>query len=210
VEHKVSVITPSIRPEGLAPVRDSLLNQTFTDFEWLVEIGLQTHDLNAAFNRMLRRAKGELIVFYEDWMKIEPEGVEKFWTAYQQDPYTFFTAPVGKTLDWKMVEWDWREHPASQMTWQGWEIDWGAAPLECLKKIGGFDEAMDAGWAGDNVNVALRASMMHYNFKNLRDNPAIALDHNKLQQHPFNNKFNPVLMNERYDAIRQGETIKYI
>jgi len=207
---KISVVTPTIRPEGLVPVRDSLLKQTFTDFEWLVEVGLYQHDLNAAFNRMLRRAKGELIVFAEDWMKFSEAGLQKFWDAYQEDPYTFFTAPVEKTLDWQTSEGDWRSHPAAQMTWQSWEIDWGAAPLECLRKIGGFDEQMDGHWAGDNVNVALRAQMNNYKFANLRDNKAIALDHNKTIPHPFNKTFDPAFMNERYDAIRQGEEINYL
>jgi hypothetical protein len=207
---RISVVTPTIRPEGLVPVRDSLLKQTLTDFEWLTEIGLGKHDLNAAFNRMLRRAEGELIVFVEDWLRFEPDGLQKFWNAYQEDPYTFFTAPVEKTLNWQTTEGDWRSHPASQMNWQSWEIDWGAAPLECLKKIGGFDEAMDGHWAGDNVSVALRANMAQYKFKLLRENKAIALDHNKLTKHPFNDTFNPAFMNERYDAIRQGEIINYL
>ena len=208
---QISVLSPSIRPEGLTYNQQCLERQTFTDFEWLVEIGLRTkHDLNAAYNRMLRRAKGELIVSYQDFIKIENDGLQKFWDAYQKDPYTFFTAPVGQTLDWTTMEWDWRSHPKAQMTWQSWEIDWGAAPLECLKRIGGFDEQMDGHWAGDNVNVALRAQMMNYNFKLLPKNPAIAFSHNRQIQHPFNNTFNPAFMNERYDAIRRGEEINYL
>lgn len=208
---QISVLSPSIRPEGLAYNQECLERQTFTDFEWIVEVGLRTkHDLNAAYNRMLRRAKGELIVSYQDFIKIEDDGLQKFWDAYQKDPYTFFTAPVGQTLDWTNIEWDWRNHPQAQMNWQSWEIDWGAAPLECLKKIGGFDEEMDGHWAGDNVNVGLRAQMMNYNFKLLPDNKAVAFSHNKHIKHPFNHTFNPSFMNERYDAIRRGEEIRYL
>jgi hypothetical protein len=196
---------------GLLPVQASLERQSLKDFEWLVEIGFPAkHDLNAAFNRMLKRARGELIVFYEDYQKIEPDGLQRFWNAYKEDPNTFFTAPVGKTLDWENIEWDWRKHPDSTMHWQSWEIDWAAAPLECLKVIGGFDEAMDGHWAGDNVNVALRAHMQQYSFKLLRDNPAVVYDHNRIIEHPFNKTFNPSFMNERYDAIRRGEEIKYL
>ena len=66
---KISVITPSIRPEGLKIVRECLLNQTFKDFEWLVDINWTgKHDLNASFNRLIRRASGELIVFYQDYI----------------------------------------------------------------------------------------------------------------------------------------------
>ena len=33
---KISVITPSIRPEGLKILQECLAQQTFKDFEWLV------------------------------------------------------------------------------------------------------------------------------------------------------------------------------
>lgn len=204
---KISVLTPSIRPEGLVSIRESLMKQTFTDFEWLVEIGLGKHDLNAAFNRMLCRAKGELIVFAEDWMKFDSDYLQKFWDAYQEDPYTFFTAPVGKTLDWEKIEWDWRNHPASQMVWHSWEIDSGAAPLVCLKRTGGFDEELDGTWAGDNVSVAWRAKLLGYNFKNLRDNKAVAFDHNLKTKHPFADTFNGELNNQRMREVEMGELI---
>ena len=95
---KISVLTPSIRPAGLEILQKSLKNQSFKDFEWIQDIGLgDKHDLNQAWNRMLKRAKGELIVFYQDYIKIEPDGLQKFWDAYQANPKTMFTAPVGKS-----------------------------------------------------------------------------------------------------------------
>src|ERR1035437_8527622 len=83
---KISVITPSIRCEGLKIVQQSLEKQTFQDFEWLTEIGIpgRGHDLNAAYNRMLRRAKGELIVSLQDFIKAPPQYLQKFWDAYQK------------------------------------------------------------------------------------------------------------------------------
>lgn len=199
----ISVITPSIRPEGLKVVQDCLSKQTYQDFEWLVELGIPQRgcDLNQAFNRMLRRAKGELVVFYQDWIKIQDDGLERFWNA----PREFITAPVGKTLDWVNVEWDWRKHPASVMTWHSWEIDWACAPLEHLKAIGGFDEELDKGWSYDNVNVGLRADMAGYKFAVLKDNPAIAYDHNKVEPHPFLPQQDSHLHNERLDQIRREE-----
>ena len=66
---KISVITPTIRPAGLAILRKCLLEQTFTSFEWLVDINYTgKHDLNASYNRLIKRAKGELIVSLQDYI----------------------------------------------------------------------------------------------------------------------------------------------
>jgi hypothetical protein len=187
---KISVITPSIRPEGLKPNQEALASQTFTDFEWLVELGIPQngHDLNAAFNRMLKRAKGELIVFMVLW-----------------------TAPLGKSLDWQKINWDWRAYAdAIDTTYNCWEIDWGAAPLRILQELGGFDEELDKYWRSDNVNVGYRAYLNGYTFKNLFDNPAIAYDHNATIPHPFKDNFNPGFNKERMDSFKPGEKLPYL
>lgn len=106
----ISVISPTIRPQGLEIMRESLMNQTFKDFEWLVDINITgEHDLNKSFNSMIKRAEGELIVFYEDFTKITPDGLQKFWDAYQKDKRTLFTAPLGKVTNFEdQPRWDWR------------------------------------------------------------------------------------------------------
>lgn len=203
---KITVCTPSIRPLGLQYTQESLQNQTFKDFEWLVEISIpqRGHDLNAAYNRMLKRAKGELIVSLQDYIKIPPDGLQKFWDAYQKSPDTFFTAPVGKTLDWMGVEWDWRTQPIRPMDWRGWEIDWGAAPLKALKEVGGFDEELDRYWSSDNVSVGFRAYLAGYQFLNLIDNRAKAWNHDAVEPHPFRERFNPEFANERLALFEGG------
>lgn len=210
---KISVITPSIRPEGLKPNQEALASQNFDDFEWLTEIGIpqQGHDLNAAFNRMLRRAKGELIVFMEDYTKCTTNGLQKFWEAYQKEPNIFWTAPLGKTLDWKEIKWDGRAYAdASDIPHQHWEIDWGAAPLKALKEIGGFDEELDKHWSCDNINVSYRAYLNGYKFKNLFDNPAVAYDHDVLIPHPFRKNFNPSFNQSRMETFKPGEKLTYL
>lgn len=211
-QKKISVLTPSIRPAGLKIVQECLAKQSFKDFEWLVEIGIPEtgHDLNAAFNRMLKRASGELIVFYQDYIKIQADGLEQFWNAYQRDKNTFFTAPVGKTMNWTDIQWDWRNNPVVDMNFQRWEIDWGAAPREALLKIGGFDELLDDYWSFDNVDTGLRASLEGYKFQNVWTNKAIAYDHDKLIEHPFRVKYNPEFVNQRLDEIRRGLRFNYL
>lgn len=209
---RISVLTPTIRPEGLKPNQEALERQTLKDFEWLVEVGIpgRGHDLNAAFNRMLKRAKGELIVIMEDWTKCLPTGLENFWNAYQENKDTFFTAPLGKTLDWKEIKWDWRAYQEAKAKWDTWEIDWGAAPKDALFKIGGFDEELDMYWSCDNVNVGFRADLAGYKFANLFENPAMAYDHDAVSEHPFRKDFNPDFNNQRMTQFRDGLKINYL
>ncbi len=211
---KISVLTPSIRPEGLKIVQECLARQTFKEFEWLTEIGIpgNGHSLNADYNRMLRRAKGELMVSYQDFLKIPDDGLERFWKAYQENPRTFYTAPMGKvdSYDQELARWDWRNYNVFKMKSSNWEIDWGSAPISALKEIGGFDEELDKYWSCDNVNVAFRAELAGYTFDNLIDNKAIALDHDKTQEHPFRKNFKPEFNDMRMKLFAEGLKIDYL
>lgn len=211
---KISVITPTIRPEGLKIIQECLKRQTLKDFEWLVEVGVpgQGHDLNAAFNRMLRRAKGELIVFYEDYTKILDDGLERFWNAYQKMPDTLITSPLGKVDNWDgKPRWDWRAMKQSKdqtdftdCLSRSWEIDWACAPKSVLFAVGGFDEELDKHWSGDNLSVGVRAELKGFKFKCLFTNPAIAWDHDKHVPHPFRDKFNGSFLSDRCNAYKAG------
>lgn len=210
---KISVLTPSIRPLGLDIVRTGLLKQTFKSFEWLTEIGLESHDLNAAYNRMLRRAQGELVVSLQDYCLIRPDYLQRWWDAFEQNPNSFMTAPVGKVDDLNYSSkpiWDWRAYRNDESKnirpceWDCWEIDNGAAPLEALKDIGGFDEALDGHWSCDNVNVGCRAQLAGYDFKCLFDNPVLAYDHDAHIAHPFRNSFDGTFNTKRMVMFRGG------
>lgn len=212
---RISILTPTIRgKEGLAPNAESIASFNFNpnEFEWITEESDgSVHDLNAAFNRMLKKAKGELIVFMEDYTKATTEGLNKFWDGYQKEPNVFWTAPLGKTDDWQNIRWDWRAYQdATETTYNCWEIDWGAAPKKALFEIGGFDEELDKYWSSDNVNVGYRAYLNGYKFKNMFDNPAMAFDHNKVMEHPFIKNYNPGFNKERMDSFKPGEKLNYI
>lgn len=209
---KISVISVSIRPKGLEITQSSLSEQSFQDFEWIQEISIpkKGHDLNAAYNRALRRAKGELMVSLQDYIKPNPKCLEMFWEAYQNDKKTFFTAPVGKTdkEDFSgSCRWDWRAYEDAKPSWQHWEIDCGAAPMEALREIGGFDETLDGHWSTDNVNVGYRAHLAGYKFKHLFHNPSVAYDHDAFIPHPFRNAFDPDFSNMRLHQFTAGERL---
>lgn len=207
---QISVVTPSIRPKALEPTRNALLAQTFTDFEWCVELNWTGKvDLNKSLNRLVQRAKGELIVFVQDYVEPPPDALQRFWEAYQDKP-AFYTAPVSKYDD-EDESWDWRASKQGAVDWRDWEIDCGSAPRAALVDVGGFDEELDRYWGYDNPNVGLRAHMKGYEFYCLPEIRCRAYDHNKHEAHPFRNKQNVDFANERLEFIRSGILdIKYL
>lgn len=209
----ISIITPTIRPVGLKILQESLKSQTFQDFEWIVDINWTgKHDLNASYNRLIKRASGELIVSLQDYIKIAPDALQKLWETYQSDKDTFFTCPVGKVNNENYEGtplWDWRINN-DIMEWNAWEIDFGACPKEAIYKIGGFDEELDGYWSMDNVNVGLRASLAGYKFKCLPEIRGIAYDHDAFIEHPFRKNYQPIHCNMRMDDFRMGLKINYL
>lgn len=187
---KISVITPSIRPAGLKFIHSCLQEQTFglERIEWLIELGFpkKGYSLNKDQNKLLRRAKGELIVRYDDYMEIPKNGLARFWELYQKYPKAIFTAPKGIMDANGNIKWDWRIHgQVREIKAVEWESDWASAPRQMFYDIGGFDERLDRCWAGDNINIAQRAMMAGYKPMVDPQNKALAHDHNKLEKHPW-------------------------
>lgn len=207
----VSVCTPSIRPEGLSELQKCLSKQTYQDFEWLVEIGIpeRGHDLNKAYNRMIKRAKGEVFLSIQDYTRIPDDLIEKVVEKYKENKRTFYTIPLGKTDDWESIRWDWRRTRES-CNYTEWEIDCGFCSIDALREIGGFDEQLDEFWSGDNLNVGVRANLLGYEFDILKTTEAVALDHDKLEKHPFRDNFNPNFQNRRLTLIQNGEKVNYL
>lgn len=200
---QISIVTPTIRPKGLETTRESLLKQTFTDFEWLVDVNWTGKvDLNQSLNRLIRRAKGELIVFVQDYVELPPDALQRFWDAHINKP-AFYTVPVSK-FDDDNETWDWRANKNGVIDWRDWEIDCGSAPRSALVEIGGFDEELDRYWGYDNPNVGLRAHMKGYEFFCLPEIKCRAYDHNKHEPHPFRNMQNVDFANTRLELIRSG------
>lgn len=205
---KISAITVSIRTDGLKSVQRSLKNQTFTDFEWLCEIGLgNNHDLNSSYNRAVRRAKGEIFVSIQDYIEFPPDFLENIVKKYRDD--TFYTIPVGKTKDRVNVEWDWRKNN-TETGWQGWEIDAGFCPMKALYEIGGFDEELDRHWTFDNVSVGYRAAVAGYSFGVANDMDCVAFDHDAFEKHPFRHLKNDSEWNKRLEWYSLNPRLTYL
>lgn len=213
VKTLISVLTPTIRPEFLDITKETLINQTFKDFEWLVEVGFGLeYDLNKAMNKMIKRAKGKYIVFLQDCIRINEDGLQKFYDVLEKNNHAFVTSAVGKVDKWgQEPRWDWRHFKKGlqENQWNNWEIDWGCCPLEDIKTIGGFDEELDRYWSCDNVNLGCRAEIAGFNFWCL-ENEAIAIDHDKIKPNKLRDRYNPNFNNLRMDAFRKGLKIDYI
>lgn len=184
----ISVLTPSIRPEGLRVVQQVLERQTYQDFEWLVEIGMPARGftLPADYNRMLRRAKGDIIVSLQDYIHIPQTALAYIAQLdFEKAAYTF---PVGKyESEGAIPEYDWRKDRAVDLIQpEEWEIDFAAAPRELFFDIGGFDERF-LGWGMDNYEVAARAAAAGYFFRLSKGTLGMAYDHDKHEKHPFRN-----------------------
>lgn len=139
---KISVITPSVRPEMLEIVKRCLNRQTFKDFEWLIvgpdsiskDIWLLLDDdrfnfiqepqkqkgdyynLNKAWNKAFLEAKGELIVSIVDGLWFEPDLLDKLWTHYEVNPKAIISG-IGHQYD--RIENGKPEH----MVWQDLRIN---------------------------------------------------------------------------------------
>lgn len=188
---RFSIITPTIRPEFLNITQECLENQTFQDFEWLVECGLRNKGftLSQDLNKMLKRAKGEIVVMLQDCIKVEPDFLEKI-NALEDLENTFYTFPIGKIIkEDDEPKWDWRHFfDVRDIQPQEWEADLATAPLKAFKDIGGYDERYDEGWSWENCGVAYRANYLNYKFKVVPQIEGIAIDHDAIRINPFRNK----------------------
>lgn len=187
----ISVLTPTIRPKGLDAVQESLEAQEYQDFEWLVEVGLPSKgcDLNAAMNRMLRRAKGDIIVSWQDWITCPPATLGRIAEFHRMSEMTAFTYPVAKyDFNFEAGRFDWRQNTNGPIPYHQWETDLASAPKQMFLDIGGYDEEFDKGWSWDNVNVGHRARMAGYHFRCCPIVFGRAWDHDKTVPHPFRGK----------------------
>ena len=111
---KITVITPTVRVEGLDLVAKALRRQTFKNFEWLIISPLDLEyeqadrilkdppkrdgdywSFNKAHNLAIRESKGELIVSAQDYTFFDPECLEKFWFHFSNSDGRVLISAVG-------------------------------------------------------------------------------------------------------------------
>jgi hypothetical protein len=117
----ISVLTPTIRPEGL-PMVAKCLNRQDVEFEWIIvapsriindicDLKLDAiilteppkkeddfYCLNKAWNLAYSKARGQLIVNIVDWIWFPPDTLERLWNHYLANPKACITA-IGHQYD---------------------------------------------------------------------------------------------------------------
>jgi hypothetical protein len=196
----ISVLTPTVRPELVEINRKSLEKQDFKDFEWIIgtpfpekfkhiKDAVIVKDppkrdgdfwvLNRAYNEMLKKAKGELIVSYQDGIYCDSDALSTFWFWYKEKGPKWCVTGSGniysKLDDFgKPVVQVWSDPRRAAIPKEGqvyevypvdWEINFASAPKQAFYDIGGFDEELDRlGFGMDNVSVCDRLDAAGYKF----------------------------------------------
>lgn len=201
----ISIITPSIRPYGLVPIFETLKEQSYKDWEWLPRLSVPrgTPDLAYQMNQALYEAKGEIIVFVQDWIELHPTSLERIVDLYKTHGETFaFTFPTGKVTSFdqhkSQTKWDWRRlNDGALMQYHMWEIDFGSVSKKLLDLVHAkhgyyFDEGFDkaGGFSGENVEFAWRLREIGANFKCDKANSVLVLDHERIAGHEWREEGN--------------------
>lgn len=226
---KISVITPTIRKDGLAIVRKALKAQSFTDFEWLIgskfdpeiEEAIWVKDdfeegywsLNRIYNKLFEDAKGELIVSLQDWIYVKQDGLEKFWNNYEATNKTAIISGVGDQYE-SIDKWGkpqikiWSDPRKTDKNGSFYECypndaewNWCAIPKRAILDAGGMDEGLDfLGYGGDQLQLCARIDELGYKFYLDQTNESFTIRHDRSD---FGGQeewdANHVLFNGKYD-----------
>lgn len=170
---KISVIIPTIRDISIN--ESSLSRQTFQNFETIVvrpegekSQGL-FYTLCRDYNRGFKKAKGELIISYQDMIEIRPDTLERFWNHYQinnkavvgavGDQYSMFDPPIKVWIDPRK-----RTDFGSFYEVDPIDIEFTlcSIPHQALSNCGGIDEEYDKGAAVGEKEMMLRIDRLGY------------------------------------------------
>lgn len=209
----LSVITPSVRPEGLKLVEKALNRQTFRDFEWIVQgrekplSKGEVWSLNRDYNCAIRKSRGDLIVSWQDWTHAKPDCLERFVQHFKDEPKTLVTGVGNKYTDetWMVVSWqDPRKRSDQGSYYQCFfnDIEWNlcSVPREAIYAVGGFDESLDKlGYGMDGFSVVDRINLLGgYDFKIDQGIESFSLEHGRLPEWDEKNLVN------KYQPIHKG------
>lgn len=207
---RISVITPSIRKDGLACTVESVAASEFEGFEHITKLSTvgPKPDLCASLNDCVRRSQGELIVIVQDWTRIPPDGLQRCWDRYQEDPEVGWTNVLQKTDDWQTVtKSDWRlDRPdGAYVAWNEWETDYACIPKKAIMEVGGWDEDFDSGFSWDNVEIGYRLFKQGMGFRVDTRNRGLAWDHDAHVPHPYRHRPNLDLWTGKKREIDGGK-----
>jgi len=235
---KISVLTPSNRgTDALNVVARALMRQTFTDFEWLIGSPEKEKDilvefnhvsdprklpgdywvLNKLYNRMLKRATGELIVSIQDNTSFAPDALEKFWFHYKENPKSIVSGVGNKFLNDNFATQTWQD-PRERIDMGSFyecnfadiEGNFCSVPKKAIEEVGGFDEHLDK-WGGmDWFSVLARISLKgNYRFFLDQTNKSRSVEHGRYDQWEERNAIHGPYQ-ERAEEYIKDPVLKYL
>lgn len=186
---KVSVITPTVRKDGLELVKNSLNGQLYSDFEWLVGSSFDPEleeatwirddfiggfwTLNRIYNKLFAHATGDIIVSWQDWIWAAPDALKKFVEDVEETNGGIISG-VGDQYErlnkWGRPEVKIWSDPRKNGNGNLYEcypndVEWNFAafPRKAILEVGGMDEQLDfLGFGGDQLQVGERFDALHY------------------------------------------------
>lgn len=234
----ITVITPTVRHEGLLLVAKALKRQTFKSWEWIIisptepkldypisytwmqdppkEPG-DVWSLNKAYNAALKAAKGELIVSWQDWTYARGEALQKFWTHYQLDKKKIVSGVGNKYSDetFSVVTWqDPRKRDDQGSFYPCYfndiEFNFCAIPAKAFLDVGGFDEKLDKHFGMDGFSVLDRLNIAGgWDFHLDQSNETFSLEHGRLPDWEEKNAIHGPY-NERRKDYEQNPKLEYL
>ncbi len=228
----LSIITPTIRKEGLAIIRDALLQQTFTDWEWLIGSSFDPEidearwikdefkdgywSLNRIYNKLVSAAQGELIITWQDWIWVPSEGLQKFVDASIQYPNAVISG-VGdqyESLDkfgrpqvkiWSDPRKNANYGSFYEIFPNDAEWNWCLIPKDNFYLVGGMDEQLDfLGYGGDQLQIGERMDEAGVKFYIDQTNESYTIRHSRKEFGGQENwDKNHVLFNGKYDTRKE-------
>lgn len=228
IDIKISILTPCVRPEGLEIVKKALDNQKFRNFEWLIgskfnpNIGKWISDdfsdgfwsLNRIYTKMIKEAKGELIVSWQDFTWADEKTLDKFWYCYELEPNTLVSAVGDKYTDetWQNKTWtDPRKRKDLGNFYPCYpsDIEWNlnSCPKEALDKIGYFDDEMDfigLGMDGYGVNERID-TLGGYDFKLNQSIESFSIGHGRSDNWEKDNLIHGGYIKRKKELIDKGQ-----
>ena len=211
--NKITVITPTVRPEGLNLVQKALEQQEFTNFDWIVCSTENPHTwatwipnpkknegdywaIYKAYNAMIRQADSELIVSWQDFTYAKPDTLERLWFHYQNDPKSIVGAVGNKYQNDKWLVKTWQDPREKGFDFhevlpQEVEYNLCSFPREAVYAAGGFDESLDQYSSVCGLDFSMRLAIIGgYKFFLDQSIKSYSTEHGRLKDWEENEPFN--------------------
>lgn len=227
---RVTIYTPTVREGFWNVMADNLSKQTHTNFEWLIVddrkdnrakiaskyahkynlsiryfrgqkgVSKRTYSLAQANNIAIDNATGELFVFLQDFVLLQPDAIRQLVRESKRHPRDFIapvdvyyapkiTPDTSNTEDWFNGETDVlgefmrsnvrivRQGLRESTVVTDFEQNFGAVPLSTLKALGGYYEFYDEALGWDDTEIIYRAKKLGYKLWIDEWNIATCIDH---------------------------------